>query len=189
MRETVRLPDVYKEIQDLDGSTSTVKFRANPDFFTAVTRRMRPYKQIPYHFKPAMEKVGDYVRTELIPRTFEAEGPGWAPLAPMTMGLRIAQGYPAAHPILIRSGDLFDELTQKSHPKHIEIIKTGKIARIEIGGSSQKFLENQMGGPRLPARPMIPGTGNIPMPDADRKRMKQIVMEELISRIDQSGRR
>jgi hypothetical protein len=101
----------------------------------------------------------------------------------MTIGLRKFQGYDGEHPILQRSGDLYRELTDKSHPRHIEIIKVGSRARIEIGGSSAKFIENQMGQPRLPARPMVPGTGNIPITDQDRQMMQSEAMKELARRL------
>lgn len=145
--------------------------------FTTITKRLEQYKSLPQKMKPAMESIADYVRGEMIPNVFEREGPGWKKLAKRTVRERLEKGYPGKHPILQRSRDLYKELTDKSHPHHIEIIRVGKNARIEIGGSSAKFLENQLGKPaqRLPARPMIPGTGNIPLLDRDRLRMSQII--------------
>lgn len=169
------------EIQDLDRSRATVRIMVDKSTFTQAVGRLQPYKSIPYKMRPALERVADYVRVEMIPRVFKEEGPGWRRLAPRTVMERITQGYTGAHPILVRKGDLFAELTKKSHPRHIEIIKTGKNARIEIGGSSAKFIENQMGvqEQRLPARPMIPGTGHIPLPDRDRQEIKKIIMKAL----------
>lgn len=169
------------EIQDLDRSSMTVKIMADKSTFSHAIGRLKPYKSIPYKMRPALERVADYVRVEMIPRVFKQEGPGWRRLAPRTVMERISQGYSGAHPILVRKGDLFAELTKKSHPRHIEIIKTGKNARIEIGGSSAKFIENQMGvqQQRLPARPMIPGTGHVPLPDRDRQEIARIIMKAL----------
>lgn len=171
------LPDV--SVRDLDKKSVTVKFYIDKSFAAKISKKLEPYRSIPYKFRPALEQIADYVRTDMIPRTFEREGPGWAPLAPMTMALRRFLGYQPEHPILYREGDLFRELTQKSHPRHIEIIKVGKDARIEIGGSSEKFLENQMGAPRLPKRPMLPGTGDIPVEDRDRRAIRDIMVKAI----------
>lgn len=180
-----RLETPALEVQDLDKSSATVKIIADKNTFTQAVNRLKPYKSIPYTMRPALEKVADYVRVEMIPRVFKQEGPGWRRLAPRTVMERISQGYGGAHPILVRKGDLYAELTRKSHPNHIEIIKTGKNARIEIGGSSAKFIENQMGkqAQRLPARPMIPGTGHIPIPDRDREEIKRIIMKALAQKL------
>lgn len=181
-----KLPLPTMEVRDLDKSTMTVKIYADKNFLSQATRRLRPYKSLPYTFRPALDAVADYVRVEMIPRTFKQEGPGWAPLRPRTVMERISKGYGGPHPILVRKGDLFAELTKKSHPRHIEIIKVGKNARIEIGGSSAKFIENQMGvrAQRLPARPMIPGTGHIPIPERDRQAIKSIMMKSIRQRLN-----
>lgn len=155
--------------------------KVNPQFASSAINRAEPYKNFPAKAKPALVAVGDYVRTEMIPRTFRNEGPGWRHLALRTRHERAAQGYGAAHPILYRTGDLFAELTQKSHPKHIEIIKTGKNCRIEVGGSSDKFVRNQSGSAEfhIPPRPMIPGTGNLPLPDRDRRNIQEILYNSI----------
>lgn len=138
----------------------SVTIKANPQFASNVSNRANAYKNWPAKLKPALEDVADYVRIEMIPEIFEQEGPGWFKLSRRTMNERAAAGYGPAHPILKRTGDLFNELTQKSHPKHIEIIKTGKQARVTISGSSEKFIKNQTGfrAENIPARPMLPGT-------------------------------
>lgn len=182
---TDRLPDPSFTIHDVDFRSSTVKVRVKPDSFYNISRALRRYKALPLYFRPALEQLGDYVRTTMIPRTFEQEGPGWERLAPKTIGQRIRDGFPPDHPILIQTGDLYAELTEKSHPKHIEIIKVGQMARIEIGGSSAKFIENQTGTglPNLPARPMIPGTGWLQLPDGDRKEMHRILERAMFNRM------
>lgn len=170
-------------VQDINNSSSTVKISADKAFIAKTVGRDSPYRNLPAKFGPALEKVGDYVRTSMIPKTFHDEGPGWAPLAWRTRMDRAAGGYGPAHPILRRSGDLYRELTEKSHPKHIEIIKTGKYARIELGGSSVKFIQNQLGegdpGQKLPRRPMIPGTGNLRISERDRLEIKRILVNSI----------
>lgn len=171
------LPDFTHEIRDINNSRSTVQLMVNKDLGTVLTHRTEPYRSLPRTFRVALERVADYVRVTMIPETFSQEGPGWPSLRPRTVRERMQQGYPGHHPILRRSGDLFKELTEKSHPNHIEIIRVGKNARVEIGGSSEKFIRNQMGfrQSRLPARPMIPGTGYVPVADRHRKEMTRIM--------------
>lgn len=154
-----------------------IVIRVNPRFASDVVNRAQPYKAFPYKAKPALEKVADYVRTEMIPRTFAAEGPGWRRLSRRTQRERVAQGYGAHHPILVRTKDLYKELVDKSHPNHVEMVKTGKYARVEVGGSSEKFVRNQLGdfARRIPSRPMIPGTEWLRLPDRDRMMIKKIL--------------
>lgn len=163
--------DFSLEVRDLNKSKTTVSIMMDKGWIARVSGR-KPYKALPNKFRLAMERVGDYVRAEMVPEVFEREGPGWRRLARRTIVERLKEGYPPG-PILQRTRDLFQELTDKSHPKHVEVVKVGKEARIEIGGSSVKFLENQQGVAvnNLPARPMIPGTGTAPI---DRRHIKAI---------------
>lgn len=176
-----QLPTISVEIAELNRATNRVTITQDKQAFSL--GREQPYKALPNAFRPALEKIADYVRTEMIPRTFTKEGPGWAPLAGRTVSERIAAGYGGHHPILRRSGDLFKELTERSHPHHLEIIKVGKNARIEIGGTSPKFKQNQTGigegSQRLPQRPMIPGTGGLQIPDRDMVAMRQIIIKAI----------
>lgn len=181
MRKEDQLPDFVGAVENINSTRSTVKITPNLDAASRINERIKPYKHLPNTFRIALERTADYIRVVMIPRTFEREGPGWRPLARRTIAERIAQGFGGEHPILRRSGDLYRELTDRAHPRHIEIIRTGKYARIEIGGSSAKFMENQLGdnAQRLPARPMIPGTGNIPLQDRDRLMIKAILMKAI----------
>lgn len=181
---TPKLPDFKPIIGELNRSKSTIKIGVGPGFYRTLNKELAVYKQLPELFRPALQKIGDYVRMEMIPRTFEAEGPGWAPLSRRTVSERVHWGH-RPFPILQRTGDLMRSLTQKSHPNHVEIIKVGKYARIEIGASSQKFVENQMGKAEtnLPARPMIPGVKGLPLPDRDRLAMQGIIRKSLNDRI------
>lgn len=180
-KDTDKLPLPSVLVDDINSTKVTVTIKADKDFAATVTKRLEPYKHLPRTFRPALEEVGNYVRGTMITRTFDQEGPGWKPLRPRTIMERLSQGYPGAHPILKRSGDLYKELTRKSHPQHVEIIKTGKHARIEIGGSSKKFLENQMGvrAQRLPARPMVPGTGGLAVDTRDRVAIRDIIVRSI----------
>lgn len=174
-----KLPLPTMEVQDVAQGRSTVKIFQDFALYTAAAKRRERYKALPQRFRPALESVSEYVREQMIPEIFNKEGPGWRPLAKRTQEERRSQGVTPNHPILIRSRDLFEELTEKSHPAHIEIIKVGRSARIEIGGSSDKFIQNQTGvgepGQRLPARPMIPGTGWMEIPIRHRFAIRDIV--------------
>ena len=184
-------PTDHKWITKVSEDTHTmgIKISANPAFASSVTGRLTPYKNFPVTLRPALEKVADYVRMEMIPRTFREEGPGWRKLSKRTQRERAAQGYNPKHPILYRSGDLFKELTDKGHPKHVEFIKTGVNSRIVISGSSEKFFRNQGGNQifRIPPRPMFPGTGGIPLPDRDRKNINDILRAGIIQSVQTRG--
>lgn len=180
-----KLPDFKPIVEQLDGKRNTVKIKAGPGFYHSVDKQLKKYKHVPELFRPALIKIGDYVRMEMIPRTFKDEGPGWAPLSKRTVIERVRAGYQPG-PILRRTGDLYRSLTEKSHPQHIEIIKVGKYARIEIGSSSKKFIENQMGMPttHLPARPMIPGVAGVPITARDRMAIESIIRKAVTDRIN-----
>lgn len=170
---------IYKLQQSPTVSSVTIK--ANPRWASLVTNRVRPYKSMPEKFRPALEAAADYYVKNAIPRVFKQEGPGWRPLSKRTQRERKASGYNPFHPILQRTGDLYKELTEKSHPKHIEIVKVGKNARITIGGSSEKFIRNQLGNSALniPARPMIPGTGWIKLDPVDDLNLRTIITQKI----------
>jgi len=172
-----KLPSFSPVIRDVDKKHATVKIGMDKRTASQIMERMSVYKALPEKFRPGLEEIADYVRNDMIADTFRREGPGWKPLAKRTVRERQQAGYSGRHPILQRSKDLYRELTDKSHPHHIEVIKVGQRARIEIGGSSAKFLENQMGkkSQRLPSRPMIPGTGGLPLRDRDKMEMTRIL--------------
>lgn len=172
-----KLPSIRVETQDINNTRSTVRIIQDKGFYSDAASRLKPYKALPKKLKPAMEGIADYYRRVMIPRVFQREGPGWVPLARRTQKERELMGYNPQHPILKRTGDLLQELTQKSHPAHVEVITVGKNARIEIGGSSEKFVQNQMGdrGMNLPTRKMIPGTGSINIESGDRMEIQRII--------------
>lgn len=184
------MKDVVQGISSVTANTEgQLVVRFNPQIVTNLAERTQPYKNFPNTMRPALEKVADYVRIEMIPRTFQQEGPGWRQLSRRTQRERTEQGYGAKHPILIRSKDLYKELTEKSHPKHIEVIKTGKYARLVLGGSSEKFTRNQKGDKSLhiPPRPMIPGTGGMSLPEQDRARIQDILTTSIQTELTKRG--
>lgn len=168
--------------------TTKVTIQANPAWASLVTGRMEPYKSLPNKFRPALEAMADYTRETMIPDIFKSEGPGWRQLAMRTQAERVAQGYNPTHPILRRTGDLFNELTNKAHPKHVEEIVVGPFSRITIGGSSQKFVNNQLGRAdlNLPSRPMLPGTGGLGMSDEDVSELQAIFTQKLREQMEAS---
>lgn len=185
------MDDVIKAIEDINENSrrSTVKITLDKTSLSRIRGRLQPYENVPRLFRPALEEVADYVRGVVIPETFEKEGPGWRQLARRTVSERIRAGFPGKHPILQRTGDLYEELTEKYHHKHVEVLRVGRNARIEIGGSSKKFIENQMGrrDTNLPARPMIPGTGNIPLRREHRDAIADIINSSIARTITRGG--
>jgi hypothetical protein len=158
------------QIQASMNQPSTVTIQAEPSFTANVTKQMLPYQQLSTAVQPALEDIATYLRDKVIPGIFKSEGPGWASLSKRTQIERQKAGFNPTHPILRRSGDLFAELTSKSHPKHVETIQVspGKYT-LTIGGSSEKFVNNQLGRGdlNLPQRSMLPGVGGMTLNPAD----------------------
>ena len=159
----------------------TVTIKVDPKSVSNITQRIAPYKSLPDKFRPAMQALADYYTGTAIPRTFNSEGPGWRPLSKRTQRERSLLGYGPRHPMLRRTGDLFKELTEKAHSHHIETITVGQTSRLVVGGSSTKFIRNQLGDTilRIPARPMLPGTGWITISAEDQAAMDQILTEKV----------
>ncbi len=93
------------------------------------------------------------------------DGSSWEPLSPYTQADREQSGYGPDHPILRRTGELFNYLTSGGDK---EIIPGGVEIKFPRDGASieeqQKFSINQAGGTNImaagypaqvPARPMI----------------------------------
>lgn len=161
---------------------STITIQAGPQWSAQVTDGLRPLNNMAQAISPALEAIADYIRQQMIPKVFDNEGPGWRNLAKRTQSERIAAGYNPNHPILKRTGDLFNELTNKAHPKHIESITiTEDRAMVTVGGSSEKFINNQLGRGdlNLPARPMLPGTGGLALSGADEDAITTIFKQKL----------
>ena len=102
---------------------------------------------------------------EVVQRTFEGEGQNpeigsnrWVELAPRTIFERVMEGY-GEGPILVRTGELRDSLTDESHPLAVvERTKIGKRYEVKMGTTNPRFDPLQMGAPssNLPSRPMWP---------------------------------
>lgn len=178
-----KLPTFGEDTLRIKHSNSKIIIGVDKNSVSQMLGRLDAYKALPRKFRPALGEVASYVTQSMIPEIFAKEGPGWHSLAKRTQIERRMQGYGASHPILRRTGDLFSELTERSHPNHVEIIRTGKNARIEIGGSSTKFLENQMGksSVRLPARPMIPGSKGQTIASRDKMAI-ELIIKRVITR-------
>jgi hypothetical protein len=176
----------FNWVTQLQQSPTVIKITATPDFNANVSKEMLPYQQLETVVGPALSDVADYLRTSVIPTIFKSEGPGWQNLAKRTQKERQAQGYNPTHPILRRTGDLFAELTSKGHPNHIESIQTspGRF-KLTIGGSSTKFVNNQLGRSdlNLPARPMLPGTGGMKLNPADAQKIQDIFTSKVAEQL------
>lgn len=90
---------------------------------------------------------------------FEAEGiPEWPPLAELTIVQRRLLGF-AEGPILRRTGELLESLTDTSSRYHIfEVKLSSTVAQIIVGTSLPKAFPLAYGDEEtnLPARPMFP---------------------------------
>lgn len=81
---------------------------------------------------------------------------GWAPLAPATQRQRARLGYGAAHPILVRTGQLRGHVL--TAPARISRVSGGfelRIAPSPSVGGRPKYVANARGTSRIPARPMV----------------------------------
>lgn len=174
-----RLPTIRVEVENVKRTPIKARITQDKSAYARLARRTEPYKSLPNKFRPALEQVADYYRRVIMKRVFKQEGPGWVGLSQRTQRERQSMGFKPAHPILQRTGDLMRELTERSHPSHVEVIRVGKNARIEIGGSSKKFIENQTGysptAPNLPQRQMLPGAGSKLIEQGDKIEMRRII--------------
>lgn len=86
-------------------------------------------------------------------RSFDREGPGWAPLAPRTVRRRIKEGYGGTSPILVRTESYKDNLTDA---ENLFVVEDGDS--LVIHATHDLFPIHQFGyskGKRkLPARPV-----------------------------------
>lgn len=120
---------------------------------------LQQYSRLPIILRQWLsEQVADRMRKSF--RTnFEREGrPRWAPLSEKTIKERERMGFPGAHPILKRTGDLFSEVVEKSHSSHIELVRDRiNYIELEMGGSSGKYRGHQFGKAKqpLPQRIMV----------------------------------
>jgi len=100
--------------------------------------------------------------------TFDMEGsPAWAQLAAQTKRNRQLLGFPAAHPILFRTGSFKSALIDRNSPHHVvEQVRLagagGGGLRIRVGTTDPRFIwhqegtVNKDGTVKMPARPVVP---------------------------------
>jgi phage gpG-like protein len=86
--------------------------------------------------------------------TESAGGTPWEQLAPFTNADRVKKGFPAAHPILVRTGDYRDSFTDRNNPDaFMDFAATGDGWAMDIGSSDSRVEELEGGTSRIPARP------------------------------------
>lgn len=100
-------------------------------------------------FRPEWPAVTKAISRAIASR-FRQEGPGWAPLAKSTQRDRLRKGYGAAHPILVREGDLrrsfLDGSVQMYAPTQMSYESPSEIAPHLHWGAPKA---------NIPARPIV----------------------------------
>lgn len=86
--------------------------------------------------------------------TESAGGTPWEQLAFDTMLDRVVHGFPAAHPILVRTGDYRASFTDRQDANaFMEFAATGDGWTMDIGSSDSRMEELEGGTRLIPARP------------------------------------
>lgn len=131
----------------MEGQQALIKEFA--DWGNAITEQMQP----------AWEQVGELLQHDFAEQ-FAAEGgylgaqlaPKWAQLRPSTVADRMRKGYPGAHPILQRSGEMRDSLVVRGAPGNVfEATPTS----IRVGTASRIAPYHQRGTRKMDARKMV----------------------------------
>lgn len=106
---------------------------------------------------PAWEMVGEYMLEQF--RTNYAmeggwvgKGTEWAPLAASTVKDRIRRGWPGEHPILERSGQLKESITERGAAYNVFDVRPDGVT---IGTADPIAPFHQFGTSRMPARQMV----------------------------------
>ncbi|MCC6457281.1 MAG: hypothetical protein IT328_20170 [Caldilineaceae bacterium] len=80
------------------------------------------------------------------------QGP-WAPLAPATQADRAQKGFPPARPLLTRTWDYRNSLTDPNDDQHFsQVYQSSNLYAQEEGSESPLFPWHERGTPRMPAR-------------------------------------
>ena len=88
--------------------------------------------------------------------TESGDGQAWQELARSTVEERESLGYPGEHPILIRSGDLFESATNPNDSGHIERVEPDLTGfSVTIGTNDPRARKLNDGAGRIPARPFM----------------------------------
>lgn len=90
---------------------------------------------------------------------FDSEGASgeapWAQLTAYTQAQRERLGYPAAHPILQRTGIYRRSFTDEHHVNHVsDWSATGGVWLVEEGSTDERADELEYGRPNMAARPV-----------------------------------
>jgi hypothetical protein len=102
-------------------------------------------------------EAGWYIR-QRFKRNFSEEGypDKWAQLRPRTIAERLALGFPPAHPILVRTGDLMRSVTQLGHARNASEMKRGRAQlTLTLSSSDPRFARLSGGADNMAARPMV----------------------------------
>lgn len=84
-----------------------------------------------------------------------AGGSPWPELSIVTIFDRAVHGFPAAHPILVRTGDYRSSFVDSNDPDALsEFFSSGDGWAIEVGSSDSRVEELELGTGRIPARPV-----------------------------------
>ena len=109
-----------------------------------------------------------------------AGGAPWESLAFETMLDRAVHGFPAAHPILVRTGDYRASFVDRQNPDaYSEYVVTGDGWTLEIGSSDSRVQDLEGGTQRIPARPAT-------MLSSDAENNVFATIERLISQLENS---
>lgn len=131
---------------------SDLEFRADHTGFPKLDVLFAGIAQRSSRPRPLLDAYADSLERKA-KTAFSREGPGWKPLAPSTNRDRVKKGYPPAHPILERKGDLKASATVKGR-SHIRRYVAGTKG-IEVGSRDAKAAFHQYGTRRMPARPFF----------------------------------
>ena len=121
--------------------------------------------------KPVLDRYGEYIVNEHIPRQFSAQGTPrrWASLSPVYARQKARQ-YPG-RPILVRTGRMKRGFRWEARPRSLRIIN--RVMAGQKGRGVPRWFYHQSGTRKMPARPMLQFT------DADRDKLHEFAEEHL----------
>ncbi len=122
----------------------------------AKRRKFATWGETIHSLAPAWELIAEDLRNDAA-NQFTAEGGvfrtgHWAPLRPATVKDRQRKGYPGAHPILQRRGDLLQSLTQQGATGHTEEITATSLT---FGTRYPTAAFHQFGTRKMAARQIL----------------------------------
>lgn len=144
------------------------------DGVTAINRTLTRWRGRLADASPAFDEIGGLF-AQIETRRFAQQGPGWAPLSPAYARAKAAL-FPG-RPILVRTGQLRDSLTQRP----FGIDRVGPTFA-EFGTNIPYAQYHQHGTPHMPARPPLVTD----LAETDKRRMTKI-MQRYIVGLDREG--